>query len=506
MKTLESLNRIRELLSIFVTEAKATGVTGMTDFNRAAETVLIPLFKEVYGYAALENLNRTEGNNFPGIDLGDKTAGVAFQITGAPDSDKIKDTLQKVVDYKIYATYPRIIIYIITEKQRSYSGSGYAEIIQDRFDFDKERDILDYRDVLKAIGHFQIDKLRRIENILEANFGDKEIPLFGIASTPQTESVFLNLLEVSFPQTLYMADVLLDMGSDEHQRRGRDRRRWRRRGKPKGFMSDRERIRAALERGGLRFAADWEYYNGKIITFHNLEDPYVALRSVIDEGTIESLSSREFYDIDDNYERAFKSLLRRCLQQKLYHMHVAWQHEEGKFIFTEVDGQPIRKEGWHNKRFSEREVYVRTMKNNKPDEILKCKHLAFEVQFRRFGEKWYIVITPDWFFSYDGYRKSDYCHEDLKWLKRNENNSHVANHALFIAYFLKSQNIPEKTSQTIYMFENEISEASDDERTPYPYLAFGEYVAFDHAPLLPDKLWRPIKKDSSQMEFDYEIV
>ena len=506
MKALESQNRIRELMSIFVAQAKAATATGKTDLNRAAETVLIPLFKEVYGYTDLENLNRTEGNNFPGIDLGDKTAGIAFQITGAADSGKVKDTLQKVIDYKLYNIYPRIIIYIITEKQKTYSGSGYTEIIQGQFDFDKDRDTLDYRDVLKEIEHFQIDKLRRIENILEANFGDKNIPLFGLAAMPQTESVFLNLLEVSFPQTLYVADVLLDMGNDENQRRSRDRRRWRRRGKPKGFISERERIRAGLEREGLRFAADWEYYNGKIITFHDLEDRSIALRSVIDEGTIESLSSYEFYGIDENYERVFKSLLRRCLQQKLYHMHVAWQHEEGKFIFTEVGGQATRIEGWHNKRFNEREVYVRTMKSNKPDEILKCKHLAFEVQFRRFGEKWYVVITPDWFFSYDGYRKNDFCDDDLKWLKRNENNSHVANHALFIAYFLKSDNMPEQTAQTMYMFGDEIPQASKEERITYPYLSFGEYVTFDHAPFLADKLWRPSKKDDNQMEFDYETV
>jgi hypothetical protein len=506
MNLLEPQNRIRELLSVFVTEAKASAATGMTDFNRAAETVLIPLFKEVYGYTDLENLNSTEGNNFPGIDLGDKSARVAFQVTGTPDSDKIKDTLQKVVDHQIYDTYSRIIIYIITEKQKSYSGSGYAEIIQDRFDFDKERDILDYRNVLKTLTHFQIDKLRRIENILEANFGDKKVPLFGTASTPQTESVFLNLLEVSFPQTLYMADVLLDMGNDENQRRGRDRRRWRRRGKSKGFMSNRERIRAALEREGVRFAADWEYYNGKIITFHDLEDRSVALRSVLDEGTIEALPSSEFYDIDDNYERVFKSLLRRCLQQKLHHMHVAWQHEEGKFIFSEVGGQPTRMEGWHNKRYSEREVYARTMKSNKPDEILKCKHLAFEVQFRRFGEKWYVAVTPDWFFSYDGYNKSYYCSEDIKWLKRNENNEHVAYHARFIAYYLKSDDTPKQTAQTVYMFDDELPEGSKEERTPYPYLSFGEYVTFDDAPFLPDKLWRPSKKDGSQLELGYEIV
>jgi hypothetical protein len=501
MKVLESQIRIRELMVAFATQAKAAAATGKTDFNHASETVLIPLFKEVFGYSNLENLNRTQGNNFPGLDLGDQTVGVAFQITGTADSDKVKDTLQKVVNHRLHETYSRIIIYIITEKQKTYSGSGYDKIVQGRFDFDKERDILDFRDVLKEIQHFQIDKLRRIENILEANFGDRNIPLFGLTSAPQTESVFLNLLEISFPQTLYVAEVHIDMGDDEEPGRSRRRRRRGRGGKPKGFISKRDRIHAALHREGLRFAADWEYHNGKIITFHDLEDPSVSLRSVIDVGTIESLSSSDFYNIDDNYERVFKSLLRRCLQQKLYHQQVVWQHEEGIFIFTDVKGEASRAEEWFGKKSNERDVYVRTMKNNKPDEILKCKHLAFEVQFRRFGQKWYLAITPNWFFSYDGYKKNHFCADDLKWLKLKENNSHVANHALFIAYFLKSESTLGAEMQTINMFEEKVTGEPRHE-TRYPFLSFGEYVTFDNAPLLGDKLWRPAKKDTLQMEFD----
>jgi hypothetical protein len=119
------------------------------------------------------------------------------------------------------------------------------------------------------------------------------------------------------------------------------------------------------------------------------------------------------------------------------------------------------------------------MKNNKPNEILKCKHLAFEVQFRRYGDHWYLVIQPDWFFSYDGFRKSAFCSEDLKWLKRNENNQHVAHHIEFIAYFLKH----EKTSS---LFES---------RQPYRFLSFGEFVSFENAPFLDDDAWRPAKDE-----------
>ena len=40
------------------------------------------------------NLN-TVGENYPGIDLGDEVAQVAFQITSDAGSSKIKETLKK---------------------------------------------------------------------------------------------------------------------------------------------------------------------------------------------------------------------------------------------------------------------------------------------------------------------------------------------------------------------------------------------------------------------------
>lgn len=475
--------RIQQLMATFVAEAKAASATYKTDLNRVAETVLIPLFKIVYGLDNLKNLNTEEEANYPGIDLGDDVAGVAFQVTATPESEKVKDALRKFVKYKLYEKYDRLIVYILTEKQQSYSGSGFSEIIQGTFTFDKDRDIRDYRDVLREIESFQIDKVSRIENILEANFGDANTPMFGHISTLQTESVFLNMLPLRFSETLYLGEVNIDIGENEQpvQRRYQ---RGRRRQQRYRFVSKRDQIRTDLEQRGMRFACDWEYHEGKIYTFHNLDDEGNPLRSVIDIGTIENMTSREFYSIDENHERVFKSLLRRSLQQLLYHRGVQWQNEENLFIFVEQDGLAKRTEKWQGKKTNEREVFIRTMKENKPDEILKCKHLAFKTQFRRIGDDWYLVVIPDWFFSINGYWKCPYCENDLKWLKRNENNSHVVNHSQFIAYFLRQQPQP--------------SIFDEDRQEGQRFLTFGELISFKDAPLLSDKEWRPARESDDE--------
>lgn len=170
-----SLDRITHLMSFFVCLIEAYTAEGKTDINKDAETILIPLLGEVYGYTQLINLN-SEHENYPGIDLGDETAKVAFQITSTSDTKKVKETLHKFIEYKLYEKYNRLIIYNLIKKQNSYSGDGYEEIIQGKFVFDKDKDILDFRDILKKVAYFPIDKLRKVESILEANFGEKRIP------------------------------------------------------------------------------------------------------------------------------------------------------------------------------------------------------------------------------------------------------------------------------------------------------------------------------------------
>ena len=174
MNLKKSQDRIRDLMTRFVTEINAASAMGQTDINHVSENVLIPLLSEIYGHTDLRNLNVSEAPNHPAIDLGDKKIRTAYQITSRPDSPKIKSTLRKFVEYKLYEKYDHLIIYILTEKQKRYQGRGFDEIIQGKFSFDKKNDILDYRDLLKEISGFSLEKSQKIENILEQHFGDPE--------------------------------------------------------------------------------------------------------------------------------------------------------------------------------------------------------------------------------------------------------------------------------------------------------------------------------------------
>jgi len=157
----------------FALRVKSDNAMGLLDINRLSEDVLIPVFREVYDYTDLVNLN-TCGENYPGIDLGDGVARVAFQITSDAGSPKIKETLETFVTYEHYKHYGHLIIYIITEKQGSYAGTGWDEIIGGTFAFSKDNDIRDCSDLLQVIRHLPIEKVQRVEAILEQHFSETQ--------------------------------------------------------------------------------------------------------------------------------------------------------------------------------------------------------------------------------------------------------------------------------------------------------------------------------------------
>jgi energy-coupling factor transporter ATP-binding protein EcfA2 len=185
VKLVNAQKRISELMSLFVRQIENEASMGNTDLNKAAETILIHLLNEVYSWK-LKNINHTEdNNNYPGIDLADEVAGISIQVTATPTLDKVKHTLEQFIKHKQYLKYNRLIIYILKEKHGSYSEKAIQEIIQNKFSFDSQKDIWDRRNVLKEVSNFSIDRVLRVQKILEANFGEDQ----------KLTSLFANSLE-----------------------------------------------------------------------------------------------------------------------------------------------------------------------------------------------------------------------------------------------------------------------------------------------------------------------
>ncbi|MEO7717948.1 MAG: SMEK domain-containing protein [Capsulimonas sp.] len=169
MRQQQSQNQIEDLMARFYAKVQLASSARRTDANIIAEDVLVPLFKELYGYHNLHNVNHVEKNKYA-IDLADDISRVAIQITATNTAEKVTDTLEKFVKYHLYEKYDHLIIYIL--KNKTKSKKNYEDITENYFNFDPISNILDYKDLVQEAFKFDLEKIENVRRILDTHFGD----------------------------------------------------------------------------------------------------------------------------------------------------------------------------------------------------------------------------------------------------------------------------------------------------------------------------------------------
>jgi hypothetical protein len=465
VKQLVLLNEFRDLMSQLVTQVQASTAMGHYDINKVSEGLVLGVLRALYGWDNLRDLNAEEKANFPGIDLADDELKLAIQVTGTPTLDKIKSSIQTLLKHDLDKRYQRLVFYVLTRKQASYSQDAIDRVAANRISIDASKDIIDIQEVCAVAATAQPARLLAALEVVRAYMrgaaGAAVVEDFDPPLSP-TERANLNLIEVYFPETLYVADLRDDRGA------GKATRAW----------NERKKIRTALTELGLRVPSDYEVSGGQIITFHSLEDGNGPFARLVDLGTTTPLRPNEFYETDDDNERIFKSLLRFALQQKLYKHRVRWMHQDGLFVFLpNEDTENLREEVWVGHKRNTRRVFERKLNKKDITKTFICKHFAFGADFILNQGRWYVALTPDWYFSYgDDYRRSRYADASLKWLKKREVNRTVADHFRFIASWLA-----ELDQEDLFAAAN----------SQGPTMTFGEIVQFDNNPALSDESWLP---------------
>ncbi len=460
MRRQEILNRMREQFALLVLEVRAGSALGQTDIHRICEDVLCPVLRIAMDLPELRNLNQSDRSNFPGIDLGDPSKGVGIQVTSRADAPKLRSSIQALIRNKVHLQYPRLYVYVLEEKQATYRVD-LTEDLGGLVEFEPRDDVLDYRDVLALLKNRPIADLVHVVKVLDAELGRPAH--YEAEVKAEDEALWMNLLLMDLPAELFVADLLPEARS----KRGATRRS----------------VKKHMDQIGVRFATDWTVHESQVLTFHDLSEPHTGLGRIVDQGTVTPLGAAEYFDIGDGYMGAFKDLLRRCLQQKLYHRGVQWQHLERLFIFAQTDDQHLkRRESWTGEVSASRTVFERVPKRDNEEETYHCKHLGFSPAFHRIGDEWFLSIKPEWFFSADGYRKWYFGADRVDYLKRAEKNQHVFNHVKFLVYFLTHDPPPD-------LFRD---------FTPYPHLTFNHLVKVDGGPAIDDDVWRAREDPSEQ--------
>jgi len=167
--------RIIDNLSFSSKATALENVIGLFDSNRVAQSFFATLFGYVYGYKNLEELDKlNDVSNYPAIDLGDKKAKVAIQVTTQNDHGKIQKTIDKFLKHNLDKSYDRLIVFIIGKKQDSYPKPF---TIKRKFKFNKVCDIWDDENLTKQIDKItDISKLKEIEKFLDGALSEYKFP------------------------------------------------------------------------------------------------------------------------------------------------------------------------------------------------------------------------------------------------------------------------------------------------------------------------------------------
>lgn len=430
MKQLEIENRLRDVVSRIVVQVELATAQGRTDINLALEDAFIPILKSVYNLPHLVNLNRKK-KNFPGIDLGDDHDRVAFQVTSTTTLDKVKSTVQQFMDRTYYNTFDELFILMLGRKRASYSQASINGLLTDQFVFNCKKHIIDLSDLLREVSGLRLAAQERVLTEFQRILG--EVDAYISYSTEGVEAptaITSNLQEIRLPEAVYVAELTIDDKAVIEQAtlklgyKGKARSR-------------KSIVKMALLLSGVETDA-WVCHDNKLFSFHDIEQ--CGLLSVVDEGSVERLGVSDLAESPEiDNVNILKQLLSAETRERLKAHHVRMHTLDGFFFFTPTaEGQLERKAAWIGKKASIRRVYEVKYQRKDPSKVAHHQHLSFDLTFTKLVNTWYAQIVPSWYYSYDGYVRSNWHDELLSNQKRLEHNLTVRNMVRFVAYFLSN--------------------------------------------------------------------
>jgi hypothetical protein len=160
----ELLKRITDRLALLELSTRNRGWMQLLNQNIIAESFCGDMLNIIYGYN-LVNLNLSQGN-YPGIDLGDQQLGVSVQVTSDKTLKKMKDAVERFITHGLDSKYKTLKVCVLGKKQSSYGKVDTKNKVQ----FDPNKDVIDFKDLIKNIKSLNLEKLQMLSDLMDAEF------------------------------------------------------------------------------------------------------------------------------------------------------------------------------------------------------------------------------------------------------------------------------------------------------------------------------------------------
>lgn len=229
---------------------------------------------------------------------------------------------------------------------------------------------------------------------------------------------------------------------------------------------------------------DWVIRGGSFWSFH---DPRTSsCREVVDLDHVEAVETNYLaFHEDLNEQNHFAFLLKNALKHQL-RADLNWHKENALLYFRALAADTPRRfyyESAKNKTHAE-VVNVVTSKKDE-GQVAYVRHHAFVPRFEVLGDQWYLVITPTYYFTTNGFTPHSYPHALLSGKKRLDNSGSLRGQVIMWHRFLTRH---ERASNDLFA----------PEQAEEPYLAFAEPPQITLDTRVPEDVWGSPKKKVDQ--------
>ncbi len=262
---------------------------------------------------------------------------------------------------------------------------------QRRLTFDKTQDVLDKS---------SLDRLAAL-TVPVNGFGYYVPPLGG------GETALVNFLPITLPTEIFVAST--------------------------GF--DRKSAIKEMYDTGESARYDWVIKDGTFWSFHDPREAVTGCFVDLDQVEAVETSLIGFHD-DIDEQNNFAFLLRQTLQHQMQD-DLAWD-KDNKFFYVKAyeDSQPRTFHYQSAKVKTKADVVNVTMSTKVPGKVGFVRHHAFVPKFECMMDQWFLMVSPTYHFTTNGYTRHPFPDALLSGKKRMENNAAIRGQVIMWHRFL----------------------------------------------------------------------
>jgi hypothetical protein len=227
-----------------------------------------------------------------------------------------------------------------------------------RLQIDKSADVLDNTSINRLAGL----------TVPKAGFG-YYVPALGGG-----EEALVNILPIELPREIFIASTPYD---------GR-------------------RATAVLLDGEETPRFDWSIAGGTFWSFH---DPRTsACNQIVDLDLVDAIDTEDlaFHDDIDEQNR-FMHLLRQTLRHQTRE-DLNWSKDRKILYFRALEKDASRNFAYESaKKKTDADVVMVAMSDKEEGKVSFVRHHAFSPRFERLGDRWYLIISPTYYFTTNGF-------------------------------------------------------------------------------------------------------